>query len=116
MADYIKLDGTTIKFPNAPSGFTIERYMLTKSGRVATGMMVMDFIAQKRKFLLKYSSISAEDLKVITDITDDPKMFFTFEYVEGGTVKTCTVYAGHVPAPRYRTGYYKDVQIDFIEQ
>ena len=112
-----KINGTTIK---SPTHFRIERYNITfDAGRVASGLMVMDFIAKKRKFLFQYEVISGTALKTILDIIDTTTLFMTLEYVESGVTKTATVYAGHIPSDRFRTDgvwYWKNVNFDLIER
>ncbi len=109
--------GTWIKI-KVPNGFNIQRYNLTKSGRIANGDMTMDFIAKKRKFLFSYESISKKDFNDILNIVDTTTMFFEIQYVENDVTKTATVYAGHIPSERFRTDmgwYWKDVNFDLIE-
>lgn len=115
----MKVDGVTIK---NPTEFSIERYNITKAGRVASGKMVMDLVAKKRKFLLRYAAISGKDLNTILSAIDTNNMFMTFEYVENGVTKTATVYVGHIPSVLHRMAasgdhwYWKDVNFDLIEQ
>ena len=42
-----KINGTSIK---EPTDFDVEKYKLSKSGRVASGKMTMEIIAKKKKF------------------------------------------------------------------
>lgn len=116
MSGVYKIDGVQIK---APSTFKIERFNLTKSGRVASGKMTMELVAKKRKFYLTYEVISGPMKKQILDLIDSDKMFFTFEYPEDGEQKTATVYAGAIPSERFRTDgvwYWKGFRFDLIEQ
>lgn len=110
------IDGHLIK---NPTSFTIERYNLTKSGRLASGLMCMDLIAKKRKFLFRYDVISSDDLNTILTYIDGTAMFFVLTYVENGTTKTATCYAGSIPAKLHRTGstwYWKEISFDLIER
>lgn len=110
------INGTPIK---KPTDFTIERYNLTDSGRLANGDMVMALIAKKRKFLLKYAALSGTDLNTILSLIDGTAMFFTFGYYENGVSKTATCYAGHIPSKVYRRDgiwVWKDVNFDLIER
>ena len=113
----IKIRGVTIKQPRQ---FSIERYNITKSGRVATGDMVMELIAKKRKFLLRYPTITGRNLDKILDLIDDPTaIFFEITYDENNVNKSATVYAGHIPSRLIRTGsewYWRDVNFDLIER
>ena len=113
----IRINGTQIK---NPTEFKIERFTLTKGGRVASGLMCLDLIAKKRKFLLRYAVISGPELNKILELIDNPGyFFFTVEYVENGVTKTATCYPGHIPSDRFRTDgvwYWKDVNFDLIER
>jgi hypothetical protein len=112
----IKLGGKSIK---QPFPFTIERYNITKAGRVASGLMTLDLVAKKRKFLFRYSSISGSDMNTILSVIDTNDMFFTISYEENGVAKSATVYAGHIPSELVRSGsewYWKDVNFDLIER
>lgn len=112
----MKINGTIIKNPKA---FKVERYKLTKSGRIASGLMTMDVIAKKRKFILTYEVISGADLKVIMDILDTTTSFYTFEYTEFDTTYTATVYPGALNYDRFRTNsgiYFKNFELNLIEK
>jgi len=112
----IKLNGTAIK---NPTSFEVEKYKLTKAGRVASGKMTMDVIAKKRKFSLSYEVLSGKHLKTITDILYSDDAFFTLEYEENGEMQSVTVYVGAIKAQRFRTDgvwYWKNVEFALIEQ
>lgn len=117
----IVLDGIYIKQPTNEN-FQMNTYNLTKSGRVASGKMKMDFIAKKRKFEFSYEVISGKDMQQILDIIDTPKMFFPIEYTDttDGLRKTATVYVGEINKVPFRTDqfgwYWKDVKFNLIEQ
>ena len=116
MATLTKIDGVTVK---TPSDFGIEKYNLTKSGRVASGRMMIDLVAKKRKFTFAYEVISGKDLDVLLSVIDTEKMFFPLQYEENGVTKTATVYAGAIKAKKWRTDgvwYWKGVTFDLIEQ
>ena len=116
MASVMKLDGVQIK---KPTEFEIERFNLTKSGRVASGKMKIELIAKKRKFYFSYEVISSTDLIPIINIVDGTKMFFPIEYEENNIIKTATVYAGALKTPKLREGskwYWRNVTFDLIEQ
>ena len=117
MAVYeLKVDGQKIK---SPTSFVVERFNITKSGRVTSGAMVMDLIAKKRKFLLRYTVMSGKELNTILSLIDGNNMFFTLSYVENGTAKSAICYAGHVPTELFRTDgvwYWKNVNFDLIER
>lgn len=111
-----KINETVIKTPH---DFDIERYNITKAGRVANGSMVMDLIAKKRKFLFRYKVISGTEMNKILSLIDTTAMFFVLTYEENGEEKTATCYAGHIPTKRFRTDgvwYWKDMNFDLIER
>lgn len=112
------IDGNEIK---NPSKFKIERYNLTQSSRVASGQMMMELIAKKRKFYFTYEAISATELNVILDaIWETDEVFFELTYTENNQRKTATVYTGSIPTELHRGDddewIWKDVSINFIEQ
>ncbi len=116
MAGPFKIDGTDIK---RPTKFHIEKYNITKAGRVADGTMKLDLVAKKRKFLFRYEVISGTALNTILGLIDTSAMFFTLTYDENGATKTATCYAGHIPAELFRTDgvwYWRNVNFDLIEQ
>jgi len=117
LAFQIKLNGIQIK---SPKDFRISHYKLTKAGRVASGKMVMEVIAKKRKFELDYEVLKGKDLRTILDILNTDQSFFELEYIENDEVHTATVYVGEISYRRFRTDsgawYWKDVAFDLIEQ
>lgn len=112
-----RLNGVSIK---EPTTLGIEKYRLTKSGRVASGKMTMDHIARKRKFTFSYDVISSVDLdKILAIIDNDTSVFYTFSYNENNVAKSAIVYAGAIKGTKFRTGsiwYWKNVTFDLIEQ
>lgn len=112
------INDTPIKHPGLQN-FGVESYNLTKSGRVASGKMVIELIAKKRKFTFRYEVLSHIELRTLTNLIDGTAMFFTLKYVEDNVTKSAVVYAGAVKKTPIRTGnvwYYKDVSFDLIEQ
>jgi hypothetical protein len=102
-----------------PHGFNIEKYKLTKSGRLASGRMVIDIIAKKRKFVFSYKSISGPQLDLIAQFVDGDMSFFELTYEENNVIKTATVYSGALKATQFRKGsicYWTNVSFDLIEQ
>lgn len=112
-----KINGVEIK---RPSDFKTEFYRITKASRTASGKMVMDNIARKRKFFLSYGVLDDRELQAILNIIwETDNVFFTFEYVEGNEWKSATCYVGAIPKTLLRTGgvwFWKDVTMNFIEQ
>lgn len=114
------INGTRIK---SPSNFKIGRYNITKSGRVASGDMHMEFKAKKIKLFLTYAAISGRDLKAILDLVDTEQMFFSVVYydtTDQAVTKTC--YVGELTQELHRRGVigdgqmWKDVTFDFIQK
>ena len=122
MAAAFYIDNIAIKNPNT---YSAEHYTLTQSTRVANGDMVMDFVANKRKFTLGYNAISGMELNTIIDVlwsslATSKKCFHVFMYLENGLYKSATVYAGSIPKKLHRgdsgTWIWKDVNISLIEK
>lgn len=112
----IKINGVQIK---NPTSWDVEEYKLTKAGRVASGKMVMDVVAKKRKFNLSYDVLSGKDLEMIRNILYSDDSFYTLEYEDNGQIRSAIVYVGAITRKRFRTDgvwYWKDVQFSLIEQ
>lgn len=117
-----KINGKPFK---NPSDFDMEHYTLTQSTRTADGNMVMDFVANKRKFIFKYDVISSDDLNLIIEelwkkLEVTRQCFHTLTYIEDGTPKEAIVYAGAIPKKLHR-GYgakwvWKEVSFSLIER
>lgn len=89
----IQIDSTTIPHPTS---FDVQRFKLTKAGRVASGLMVQDFIAKKRKFLFSYDYIDSADHKALIDILFSDDIYYTLTYTEDGVEYDVTVYVGQI--------------------
>ena len=116
MAQVISIGGVTIKLP---TDFRIERYNITKAGRVANGDMTLELIAKKLKFIFEYDSIDGDELDVILGVIDTTTMFFTLTYKENDVEKSATVYTGHLPTDQYRTDgiwLWRGFNFSLIEQ
>jgi hypothetical protein len=112
----VKLNGRTIKIPHS---WEVERYRISKAERVASGDMVMDTIALKRKFLVGYTELSGRDLDAILNIVYTDNEFINLEYEENGKMKSAVVYCGPIRAKKYRTNmgwYWVDVSFNLIEK
>jgi hypothetical protein len=112
----VKLNGRTIKTPHS---WEVERYKISKAERVASGDMVMDTIARKRKFLVGYTELSGRDLDAILDIVYTDDEFIDLEYEENDKMKSAVVYCGPIRAKKYRTNmgwYWVDVSFNLIER
>ncbi len=120
MALLLKLGGVTI---TKPVEFVIERYDITDSGRVASGLMTMDLIDKKRKFLFRYPVIEGDDMDEILAEIDSTNMFFPIQYSENNVVKDATVYSGRKPSKLHSSDEagkaqwkWVDFNFDLIEQ
>jgi hypothetical protein len=117
----IIINGATIKHPTT---FQISTYNLTTPGRLAdSGLMIMDFIAKKKKLFLTYNAISGKELKVILDEIDTNEMFFEVKYYDtNGVQQTITAYVGEIPAVLHMRAYindnniWKNVNFNLIER
>ncbi len=112
----VKLNGKIIKTPPI---WEVERYKISKAERVASGNMVMDTIARKRKFIVGYTELSGRDLDTILDIIDTDDEFIDLEYEENGKMKSAVVYRGPIRAKKYRTNmgwYWVDISFNLIER
>ena len=104
-----------------PADVKIGRFDLTKSGRVATGKMVMDVIrAGVRRVDVSWSYLTDDELKTILDVLAANKPFFSFRYLDAGGPQTMTAYAGDIVTGIWHEvngiRHWKEVSIAFIEQ
>lgn len=113
----LKIAGTTVK---TPTELKIGRFDLTKSSRTASGKMVMELIATKRRVDVVWKMLPDDELKKILDVINANKPFFTLEYPDVSGTKTMTCYAGDIITSLWHTKngirYWEDVSIPFIEQ
>ncbi len=103
-----------------PSEIKIGRFDLTKSQRTASGKMVMEIIATKRRVDCTWALLKDSDLKQILDLIDAYKPFFTLSFPDAGSQATMTCYAGDRNTSLWYTicgiRYWEKVSISFIEQ
>ena len=113
----IKIAGVAAK---TPSDLKIGRFDLTKSNRAASGKMVMELIATKRRVDCNWKMVADSDLQAIINAITTNKPFFSLEYPDVGGQKTMTCYAGDINTTMWHTKngvrYWEEVQIPFIEQ
>jgi len=113
----LKIAGVSVK---APSEVNIGRFDLTKSGRTASGKMVMDIIATKRRVDVVWKMLPDNELQKIIDTITANKPFFSLEYPDAGGTKTMTCYAGDIVTSLWHTKngvrYWEEISIPFIEQ
>jgi len=113
----LKIAGVTVK---APSELKVGRFDITKSSRSASGKMMMELIATKRRVDVVWKMLPDNDLKLIIDTITANKPFFSLEYPDTGGAKTMTCYAGDIVTSLWYTKngirYWEEVSIGFIEQ
>jgi hypothetical protein len=113
----LKIAGVTVK---TPSELKVGRFDITKSNRSASGKMMMEIIATKRRVDCTWNYIKDSDLQLIIDTIMANKPFFNLEYPDVGGTKTMTCYAGDIVTSLWYTKngirYWEEVSIPFIEQ
>ena len=113
----LKIAGVSVK---APTDLKIGRFDLTKSGRTASGKMVMELIATKKRVDITWKMLPDNELQKIIDTITANKPFFSLEYPDAGGTKTMTCYAGDITTSLWHTKngirYWEEVSIAFIEQ
>jgi len=113
----LKINGTTIP---TPQDLNIEWYILTKSGRVASGKMTMEYVAKKRKLNCKYKAIKETDLNTIKNLIYTESLFFTVTFDDTDGERTITCYAGaikSVPIGKDSAGVMRyEAEFALIEQ
>lgn len=82
------LDGYLFEYPTE---FEVEEFDIDYSDRVASGKMVTDVIATKRKFRLEYADLSLDDIRALATIRAKRTFVkFTFKYL--GQQETISVW------------------------
>ena len=113
----LKIAGITVK---APTALKVGRFDLSKSSRTASGKMVMDIIATKRRVDVIWKMLTDSELENIIDTITANKPFFSLEYPDAGGTKTMTCYAGDILTSLWHTKNgvrsWEEVSIGFIEQ
>ncbi|MFI3171108.1 MAG: hypothetical protein R3Y58_01870 [Eubacteriales bacterium] len=112
-----KVNGIEIK---NPSTFKKERYNITDMYRLASGYMVGDLIAPKRKYYFTYTAISQKDLDTILEAIWSAKIFFTLVYDENGKEEEAEVYVGSIPSELHNAEgsqwVWKNLTFNLIER
>lgn len=113
----IKING--IQIPT-PSTYTIGIMDLSKAGRVASGLLMIERIATKRKIELSWSYLEKKELSDLLTLVSPT--FFDVEYIDpqSDTIKTGSFYCGDrtVESLDYRNGQirYKNIRFNLIER
>lgn len=112
-----KISGIQVK---TPSELNIGRFDLSKASRTASGKMVMEIIATKRRVDARWIMLADADLQLILDLITAHKPFFTLTYPDAGGETSMTCYAGDINTSLWHTvngvRYWEEVSIPFIEQ
>ena len=111
-----KLNGTTVA---TPTDFFVDRFKLTKAGRVGSGKMTIELIAKKHKLYFVYEVISGTDLEILYGIIFSDDSFVTCTFIENGVEYTKTLYVGPIHAEQFRAQgiwYWKNLTFNLIEQ
>ena len=113
----LKIAGVTVK---TPTELKVGRFDITKSNRTASGKMVMELIATKKRVDITWKMLPDNELQKIIDTITANKPFFSLEYPDAGGTKTMTCYAGDIVTSLWHTKngvrYWEEVSIAFIEQ
>ena len=113
----LKIAGVTVK---TPSELKVGRFDITKSNRSASGKMMMELIATKRRVDCVWKMVPDNELQTIIDTITANKQFFTLTYPSAGGSATMTCYAGDIVTSLWHTKngirYWEEVSIPFIEQ
>lgn len=103
-----------------PAEIKVGRFDLAKSGRAASGRMVMEIIATKRRVDVVWKMLPDNDLKTIIDIITAHKPFFSLAYPDAGGTQTMTCYTGDIVTSLWHkiggVRHWEEVSIAFIEQ
>lgn len=104
----------------SPAELTVGRFDLTKSGRTASGDMVMELIATKCRVDVVWKMLSDSDLQAMLNTITAHKPFFTLQYPDAGGSKMMTCYVGDITTSLWHTlggvRYWEEVTIPFIER
>lgn len=102
-----------------PAMVKVGRFDLTKSNRTASGRMVMEYIATKRRVDVTWKYLPDADLQTILNVLAANKPFFTLEYPDAGGQQTMECYAGDISTTLWHTRggtrYWEEVTVSFIE-
>jgi len=92
-----KLNAIEIPEPNR---MYFEPFRVERSDRVASGLMVKDIIAIKRRFILEYEELDADEIGTFVTLFESGA-FMTFTYKDRGQWRTATVDMCELPREMY---------------
>ncbi|MBE3590013.1 MAG: hypothetical protein IMW98_04200 [Firmicutes bacterium] len=103
-----------------PSEIKLGYFDLTKSSRTASGRMVMEIVATKRRLDLTWQKIADADLQAILDVIAAHKPFFVVTFPVPGGTASMTAYVGDINTGLWYTvggvRWWQDVSFALIEQ
>ncbi len=103
-----------------PAEVKVGRFDLTKSNRTASGRMVMEYIATKRRVDVTWKYLPDAELKKILDLLAQNKPFFQVSFPGPGGTETMVAYAGDISTSLWHSvngiRYWSEVSVSFIEQ
>ena len=112
------IDGVQIK---TPTELKVGIFRLSKAERLASGKMVMDIIATKRRLDLSWEIIEDNELQKILDLLDS-RVFHTVVYPDpqSGEEYTITAYVRDINQEIFQkrggVRYWRGVTLALIEQ
>lgn len=110
------LTGSETSIP-APSGFKIDDQPISREGRTASGKLVKDIIAVKKKFTLDYAALTYSEVQLL--LAEYQRCtFLSFIYPDCGSDKQCTVWFTSFPREKLllATEYWGNFSITLDEQ
>lgn len=102
----------------APQTFEIETFDIVRQSRTASGKMVVDAIAKKKKFKFNYTALTGVELNAILDLLH-ADYFLTLGYPTETGTETVTVSRGDVPRKLLINDgdkLYQDISFELVEQ
>lgn len=103
-----------------PSDFQVGVMMISKAERNASGYMIIEKIATKRKLTISYSYLSAGQLSTLLQKLDTTSFSVTYLDPQTGSDRTAQFYSGdrNVGMVSFVNGIpvYKDLKFDLIER
>lgn len=113
----IKIDENQIPIP---SSYQVGIMDLSEGGRVASGLLMIDRIATKRKLELSWRKLSNDDLSMILNLV--APVFFNVEYIDpqDNSLRTGEFYCGDrtIGTLDYVNGQirWRDIKFNLIER
>jgi hypothetical protein len=108
--------GQEVEIPD-PEGFAITPIEISKSERTASGRMVKDIIAVKRKFSLRYDALDPADVNIFVSFYEIGRTV-NFIYEDSGRTVSAIVYITDLPRELFVHDfrYSENINITLEEQ